>query len=466
MAAVATLLILSRSPARPALPTPVQVAVSVDTRSPGPPVPRAFLGLSFEMSSLRLISTYSPNGSFVGLLRSLGSGVLRFGGVSADTRVAWEDAATPLPSWTSQGLDAGELRAVARLARASGWPVVLTLGLAHYDVRAAAREASAAERAFGPRLEGIEIGNEPDAYGHHGLRSEPWTPARYAAELRAYQHAIARVAPGVQFLGPDVSGSLAFATWGSQAARQARLAQLTGHHYPLGCHQVPAPTITRLLSPTIRVLEEDSLHRYMSISRSEGLGFRMDETNTVSCGGKDGISDTFASALWAVDYITSAMQAGVAGINLQGNPANCRGYSPVCAASPQSLAAGKLTAQPIFYALLLTRELIGDRPLLSTVHAPKGLNIAVHALLAPDGGLRIVLVDNEPPASRPVRVSLNLGKGFERASEISLSAPTQQARSGVTLGGETMGADGRWRAPASSPELPDHDGLLTLTLPA
>ena len=32
------------------------------------------------------------------------------------------------------------------------------------------------------------------------------------------------------------------------------------------------------------------------------LPFIMFETNTASCGGFPGISDTFASALWAVDY--------------------------------------------------------------------------------------------------------------------------------------------------------------------
>ncbi len=38
------------------------------------------------------------------------------------------------------------------------------------------------------------------------------------------------------------------------------------------------------------------------------------------------------------------MGAGVVGINLQGNPGNCGGYTPVCAPTPETLAAGALQA--------------------------------------------------------------------------------------------------------------------------
>src|ERR1700694_5071705 len=71
----------------------IPVSVSVDRTHPGAPVPRDFLGLSFELSSLAQIARYADGGDLVRLLRSLGSGVLRFGGVTADTRAAWTDTA-------------------------------------------------------------------------------------------------------------------------------------------------------------------------------------------------------------------------------------------------------------------------------------------------------------------------------------------------------------------------------------
>ena len=63
------------------------------------------------------------------------------------------------------------------------------------------------------------------------------------------------------------------------------------------------------------------------------------------------------------------MAAGTAGINLQGNPTNCVGYTPLCAPDPAALASGSLRAQPDWYALLLTSSLVGDRPLPTTISA-------------------------------------------------------------------------------------------------
>jgi hypothetical protein len=247
---------------------PVSLSVSIDVNHPGSAVPEKFLGLSFEMSSLHVIARYGDHGNLVGLLRSLGPGVLRFGGVSADTEVAWTDRSTPLPLWSSKSLDAGELLELHTLAARSGWHILLTVGLAHYAPRAAAREAVAAKRALGGWLMGIELGNEPDAYARHGLRSPPWTFSEYEAQITTYRRAIERAAPGLPIIGPDVSGSLIFDSWGRGAALHDRPAILTGHHYPLGCRSVPPPTIARLLSPSIRHAEDVSLHRAWRARRS------------------------------------------------------------------------------------------------------------------------------------------------------------------------------------------------------
>ena len=442
-------------------PASVPVSVSIDLRHPGTQVPRGFLGLSFELSSLSQIARYGSSGDFVAMLRSLGPGVLRFGGASADTRVAWTDAATPPPTWASATLRAGALRDLRKLASSSGWHVLLTIGLAHYDPRAAAREAAAASRALGGWLMGIELGNEPDAYARHGFRSTPWTLSHYNAQVAAYRRAIERVVPGVRLLGPDVSGSRAFAGWGPDVALTERPALLTGHHYPLGCHNVPAPTIASLLSRTTRQAEDASLHRYLSTSRATGTGFRLDEANTVSCGGKAGVSDTFAAALWAVDYIARAMSAGAAGINLQGNPANCHGYTPVCAPTVRQLAEGDLTAQPEWYALLLCRELVGDRP-VRAVASRSPANIDVIALMSDQGKLQVVIVDDDPPGAKHASVELHVGRLAGAATILPLTAPSPAAQAGIRLGGRAVEGDGRWSAPAQLQSRPNRAGVVTL----
>ena len=319
-------------------------------------------------------------------------------------------------------------------------------------------------RLWGDGWRESKVGNEPDAYARHRLRSTPWTFSRYDTQLAAYRRAIDRAAPGLALLGPDVSGSKVFASWGGGAAARERLTLLTGHHYPLSCHTTPRPTIARLLSPPIRQAEEASLRRYMAVSRDSSIRFRLDETNTVSCGGEAGVSDTFASALWATDYIAHAMLAGVWAINFQGNPGNCQGYTPVCAPSARAGAEGALIAQPEWYALLLSKALVGDRP-IHTVTTPTQANIDAIALLGAHGELHVVIVDDEPPGARHAAVSLHVGPGFGSARALSLTAPSLAATRGVRLGGRATGGDGEWPGPAQLKHLSNRAGVIVLDVP-
>jgi hypothetical protein len=444
----------------------IPVSVAFNGSEPGKPVPQNFLGLSFEVGSLPRISGYSGEGNLVSMLRSLGVGVLRFGGVTADEQIAWVDEDTPQPAWALGTLEAADLRGLGSVAAQSGWHVLLTLGFGHFDPAAAAREAAAAKAALGDSLEAIEIGNEPDAYARHGLRPQPWTPTQYQEQINAYRIAIEALAPGIPLAGPDTSGSSAYEKWGLSEAIYQRPALLTGHHYPLGCAEQPPPTIARLLSPQIRQLEEVSLRRYLFIAEETEVPFRLDETNTVSCGGVAGISNTFASALWAVSYLTRAMTMGAAGINLEGNPANCEGYTPVCAPSAEDLITGTLRAQPEWYALLLAKALVGERP-LRTIVRPKPAyrpNVEATTFLASDGTLQFVLVDDDPPGSRRVAVHLHVGAGFHGASILSLTAPSPTALTGVELGGREVQPDGLWSEPATLPGVANRHGVINVVL--
>lgn len=440
------------------------VTVLVDRTRPGAQVAPGFLGMSFEMSALPQIARYSDRGDLVTMLRSLGPGVLRFGGVSADTRIAWTDSRTPRPAWATNVVDPDDLRALGALAAASGWQIVLTVGIVHFEPIAAAREVAAAKAALGGSLAGIEIGNEPNAYALHAMRGEPWTFTQYAEEVAQYRAAIEAAAPGIPLLGPDVSGSAAFETWGPGEAVDEQPLLLTGHHYPLGCEQVPHPSIVRLLSTQIRAKELGSLRRYVAIARAGNTPFRLDETNSVSCGGVAGISDTFASALWAAGFLPQVVSSGAVGFNLHGNPSRCDGYTPVCAPGPAALSEGALVAQPEWYALLMLRGIAGDRPLPTSVtRAPRSSNVQASAFVAADGRLDFVLVDDDPPGARPATVRLRVGAGYSGGSVLALRGESRQAVTGVTLGGREVASDGSW-APGRLPALAVRSGTATLTL--
>jgi hypothetical protein len=444
-------------------PGSTPLSVWVNTSHPRAPVPQRFLGLSFELSSAEQISHYAGSGDFAALLRSLGPGVLRFGGASADTRVAWTDAHTPRPAWASSVLNPGDLQRLAHLAAATGWHVLLTVGLVHYDRRAAAREVAAAKAALGPWLIGIEVGNEPDSYAVHGLRRNPWEYVKFDAEVSGYRNAIAAATPGIQVAGPGVSGSSAFKRWGPAEVFAQKPALLTGHHYPLGCRTPREATIPRLLSQATRGLEIRSLRRYLSVAHASHIPLRIDETNSVSCGGKDGVSNTFAAALWAVNYIAQTMAEGASGINFEGNPATCRGYSPVCAPTRARLLSGALQPQPEWYALLLTRGLVGDRPVHTTILSRRRPNIAITTLLGPHGALRLVIVDDDPAGSQTAAMHVHVPPGYRQANILRLTAPSPRATSGVRLGGAAVAADGSWRRPRPAP-LALGGGVVAVTI--
>jgi hypothetical protein len=241
---------------------------------------------------------------------------------------------------------------------------------------------------------------------------------------------------------------------------------LTGHHYPLGCAQTPPPSIEALLSSASRGAAALSLASYMAVSELRDIPLRIDEANTVSCGGVSGISDTFASALWATGYITQAMAAGTVGINLQGNPTNCVGYTPLCAPDQAASVQGDLRAQPEWYALLLTHTLIGDRPLPTTISAAEGSpNIVAAGFSGSGHSLKAVLCNNEPEGTSPLAVQLQVGSGMGAAQIQRLTDSSPSATGNVLLAGRAVAANGSWRAPPRAESIVSASGTVTVELP-
>ncbi len=428
------------------------VSLTVDRAHPRTTVPKDFIGLSFEVKYLHLTGTYATRGNLPGLLRSLSGGLVRFGGVTADTQVAWLGTAGTqvawlgtagtLPPWATTGLAPGDFPGVARLARETGWRVQLALNLGHYDPQAAASEVSAAYAALGDSLTGVQFGNEPDAFVRPDrLRTDPWTYAQYATEVAAYKAAVQQAVPELPVEGPDSSSGRRHLPWLQMLAASDPPALITAHYYSLSC--TDHPTIARLLRPRIGSAAAANLRRAGAIGHAYNLPVRVDETNNVSCGGVPGVSDTFASALWATDYAARAMSAGVSGLNFHGNVATPTGYSPLAALTPSDLIAGRLNAQPEWYALLLAHQLEGSRPLPVSVR-PGGLNLSYSAFAAPHRRLQLVVVDDQAPGARPVMVHVPVGHDLQQGSVLRLTAPSPGATTGVRLGQKPVAADGSW----------------------
>jgi hypothetical protein len=478
-----------------ARPTGIPVRLAVASTPASPPTPADFLGLSFEMRSLPAIAADARSGDLVALLRSLGHGVLRFGGVSADEAAAWTGGGGPLPSWARVAITPGDLQGLAALARATGWRVLLTVNLGHYDPTVAAAQAAAAWAALGPYLAGIEIGNEPDRYVRKSLRAPGWDFAAYRAQAAAYAAAIARAAPGVALVGPDPSTGAVGLRWLAAAAHMLPLRLLSDHYYPLSSCGY-APTIAELLSASVRRQERERLAQMLTIAHAAHRAVRIDEANSISCEGRAGVSNTFAGALWALDYTARALTAGAAGLNFHDLPAKPGAYSALVNAGPAPAMTGSpssplpattgtpssplsrspprptdLRAAPEWYALLAARELPGSQPLHARAVGAAPGELSAYAFRARDGRLRIVLVDYAPPGAAPLAVQLQVPRAtsagasrYTSGSVLRLTASSPAAGSGVRLGGRAVARDGGWSPPGALPAVYDRAGTLSLQL--
>jgi hypothetical protein len=348
-----------------------------------------------------------------------------------------------------------DLAGLARLARETGWRVLLAVNLGHYEPAAAAAEAASARALLGARLAGIEIGNEPDRFPLKGLRGPDWSFSAYRRELEAYRLAIARAAPGMPVAGPDASSGERVLPW-LRAAAALRPDLLTDHYYPLSaCGSTPV--VSELLSPAVRRDENSMLSNLRAIQAASGLPLYLDETNNISCKGQPGVSNTFASALWAVDYAARAMAAGARGLYFHDLLSMPGAYSPLVGTTDQ------LHANPEWYALLLTRRLRGTKPLQTTVSG--SANLTARAFMSHDDTVRLVLVNFDLPRATPLLVRLNVPGRFTGSTILRLTAASPDATSHVLIGGSEVTAAGAIRTQLALPAVYQSGGSLALTLP-
>ncbi|MGH2870464.1 MAG: glycosyl hydrolase family 79 C-terminal domain-containing protein [Solirubrobacteraceae bacterium] len=457
-------------------PRAVTATVTVSPSAPPMSVPRGFFGLSTEYWTL---PAYAPHLAVfervLGLLHVRGSGpfVLRIGGDSAD-HTFWAIRARRLPAWALR-LTPGWTYVARRLVHRLGLRLILDLNLITDTPAAAARWARAAARRL-PRgsIAGFEVGNEPDIYSHTfwaamtagemiGGQRLPLavTAAGYAADFRAYASALAAASPHIALIGPALASPRTHWRWISTllATHPPNLGTVSVHRYPYSAcahhRRSPVfPTVARLLSPAASTGMAASLVPALAAARHAGLPLRLTELNSVTCGGRRGVSNTFATALWVPDALFSLLRRGVSGVNLhlRANAIN----------APFVLGRKGLSARPLLYGLLMFARTLGPRARVVSVsvHAPRSSHLVAWAVRT-GGRLRVLLIDK---GARRVRVTLKL-PATGLATVQRLLAPSPRAQSGVTLGGRWLDRRGRWHGRASHELVSPLSRGYVLTLP-
>jgi hypothetical protein len=182
----------------------------------------------------------------------------------------------------------------------------------------------------------------------------------------------------------------------------------------------------------------------------------------VACKGQAGVSDTFASALWATDMLFSLASAGVGGVNFHTLPGAF--YEPFTVAR----VAGRWRAhvKPEYYGLRLFAQAAPARARLVPVRGvARSASLSAWATRAADGTERLVLIDKAPGHARTVRVRVPAGASLDAASIERLTAPSVGAQSGVRLGGRTYGGStmtGELGTPRTTRAAPGGDGTVVV----
>ena len=198
-----------------------------------------------------------------------------------------------------------------------------------------------------------QIGNEPDLFGENGARPADYDYAQYKADYAAYLAAItasgvlAGVTPRVQ--GAAWCSPRWNASWLDYTqAFKASLSSLSFHTYSqTACHGNTHSSVPGLLSNNITARFAAEVAAPLAAARAAGIPFKIGEGNSVSCGGRAGVSDVFASALWAMDILFTAADLGLQRWNFHGMPAGP--YSAIAYANASTNAP---SVRPLFYGLL------------------------------------------------------------------------------------------------------------------
>ncbi len=457
------LLILVASLPLPALP-PVQVTVTVDSSHPAPALPDDYAGLSYEtkreMPDEAGKYYFSGNNTALAtMFRTLGIKNLRIGGNTVDSpKVA-------IPG----NADIDQLFAFAKAADAK---VIYSFRLHNGDAAASATQAKYIADHYEPNLLCFSIGNEPDIYIH--------TWDGYMKAFQPIYDAINQAVPDAKYCGPSLTSNAR--SWAHDFAAQyspgGKIIYVGQHEYAGGAggkQKDPVAGRSLMLSPAWHDTYQTYYDKF--VPGLNNVPYRLEEANNFYNGGAQDISDTFASALWGLDYLYWWAAHGSQGINFHNGDEVAAGQklTPCRYASFTSVTDGYF-AHPLAYAIKMFN--LGSKGQIVSVNVQQvhtqedskssDLNFAAYAVLGADKNLYVTLINKEHDASaRDADVTLQTGGSYTEAESIALTAPNGDvsAKDGITLGGAGIGHDGTWKESWSNAPAPA-SGSLHVTVPS
>jgi len=431
----------------------VRVALAIPREATGPRMPIDFVGLSYEVQQLADPSFFSAQNS--GLIREFkalsSTGVLRLGGNTSEFAYWKPKPDFPEPEHPQVREVAGEpkahyyavtveaVRSLAEFLQATGWTCVYGIGMGTNTPARAAEEAVFVAETLGDRLQYFQIGNEADLFDRHLRDPKTWSAETYLQEWLSLSRAIAAGVSAAKFGMPDVAGAVSWLTeiadqWPSIQA-PPHVTTLTHHYYFGGPATNPDVNIPNLLKPATMQKVQNTANIASAAASKMGARVRMTEGNTCYRGGKPGVSDVFAAALWSADYLLFLASNDYSGVNLHGGTGKsvansvggtlpgdalleAKGVTPEQIAThphpfytPIGTFDSDYVLEPVAYGLKFAGSFSGGT-LLKTESSTKlqatGVNATVYAAKLPGGHTSVIILNKD--AAADLEVELDFGR--------------------------------------------------------
>ena len=472
-----------------------QVTLRLSTEATGPHMPADFVGLSYEVQQLADPSFFAA--SNIGLIEQFKAlaprGVLRLGGNTSE--FAWWKATpgSPEPEHPQTRVVEGEpkpqyyavkpeaVRNLADFLKATGWTCLYGIGMGTNTPERAAEEAVFVAQALGASLQYFQIGNEADLFDRHLRDPKTWSAKTYLEEWLALARAVTSRVSGAKFGIPDVASNVAWLTeiadmWPS-IQNPPHVTTLTHHYYFGGPATNPDVNVPNLLKPATMAKVQKTADTATAAANKMGARVRMTEGNTCYRGGKPGVSDVFAAALWSADYSLLLASNNYSGINLHGGTGKSvansvggflpgdillkeKGETPDQIAThphpfytPIATFGSEYRMEPVAYGLKFAGEFSGASLLqgdFTSQLQATGVDATAYAATFPTGQVAVIILNKD--AEQNLEVSLDFGtRGSGMVKTKTLHAPALDSRE-VRI--------------TQSPE-PGHlqDGKYTVTVP-
>ncbi len=418
------------------------VNVELSPRKPGTTIGNRFTGLSFEMQNVLADMNgrhffSAGNTNLIATFKTLGIKSLRVGGNTADRPTL------PVPNET----DVNNLFAFAQAADVK---VIYTLRLNQGSPDAAAKMATYIAKHYPDQLDCFSIGNEPNVFStNYQVYLSEWK--RYAALITAPTNL-----SDARFCGPGVSPghekwSAEFAT---DLAGSGLIKFISQHDYPGGdARKVKDPAAARdkILSPMMDAHYAKFAANFVPTVLSNGLGYRFEEANSFYDGGALDVSDTFASALWALNFQWWWASHGMIGINFHtGDKVAARDMNKPCRYATFWTAPDGYNVHPIGYAeKMFSLGSCGRMMPVKISTTATNLNFAAYAVFGNDKNFYVTLINkshDETATNLLVQISAHGINGWTKGEIIRLTAPGGDVarKTGVTLGGAEITDNAQW----------------------